>query len=217
MDASMDNDNKSSDSVRVSKVDYDSSTISPFGEIVEASTTHLLAQCHRLYTAPSLGDLVCTEEDNTAFSVVADVSTKSIDPSRRPLAMSQGQDTVDDIYNRHPQISRLLSTEISLIVVAHKIDGQLFRYLSPVPPKIHAQVSICKLEDVRALTMSLEFLSVLVTSSVGSPDDVIAAFLRIASVSHPDPKRFLVDAGKNIATLLAGDVHRLNALLRRIS
>lgn len=217
MDSKGDNDNKSSDSLRLSKIDSDSSNTALFGEIVEASTTHLLAQCHRLYTAPSLGDLVRTEEDSIIFSVVADISTKSIDPGRRPLAMSQGQDTVNDIYNRHPQISRLLSTEISLIVVAHKLEGQLFRYLSPVPPKIHAQVSICQFEEVRELTMSLEFLSVLVTSSVGSPDDVVAAFLRAASVSHPDPKRFLVDAGKYIATLLAGDVHRLNALLRRIS
>ena len=217
MDPSADNDNRSSDLVRVSKVNYDSSTISPFGEIVEASTTYLLAQCHRLYAAPSLGDLVRTEEDSTAFSVVADVSTKSIDPGRRPLAMSQGEDTVDDIYNRHPQISRLLSTEISLIVVAHKADGKLFRYLSPVPTKIHAQVSICQFEEVRELTMSLEFLSVLITSSVGSTDDVVAAFLRSASMSHPDPKKFLVDAGKHIAAILAGDVHRLNALLRRIS
>ena len=67
MDPSADNDNRSSDLVRVSKVNYDSSTVSPFGEIVEASTTYLLAQCHRLYAAPSLGDLVRTEEDSTAF------------------------------------------------------------------------------------------------------------------------------------------------------
>ena len=50
-----------------------------------------------------------------------------------------------------------------------------------------------------------------------APDDVIAAFLRLAGRCHPEPEGFLVDAGKKLAVLLAGQLQRLNGILRRLS
>ena len=56
----------------------------------------------------------------------------------------------------------------------------------------------------------------LVSSQVGSPDDVTASFLRLASRSLEDSHGFLVKAGKELATLLGGQLPRLNGLLKRL-
>ena len=39
---------------------------------------------------------------------------------------------------------------------------------------------------------------------------------RHAAQAHPDPRAFLVRAGKELAVLLAGEVSRLDTILRRI-
>ena len=47
-------------------------------------------------------------------------------------------------------------------------------------------------------------------------DEIIAACLRRAGSSHDDSRSFLIGAGKELAVHLAGELSRLNALLRRI-
>ena len=52
------------------------------------------------------------------------MSTRSIDPGRRPVAMGAGEETVEAVYDRNPQLNRLLSTEFRSLVVAHRRDGE---------------------------------------------------------------------------------------------
>jgi hypothetical protein len=47
-------------------------------------------------------------------------------------------------------------------------------------------------------------------------DEVIAAFLRYASLTHQVPHDFLVKAGKELACLLSSDVRRLDSILKRL-
>ena len=189
----------------------------PVGEVVQASTAEFAAQCHRLYDAPPLGALVRSGGDSPVYGIVAEVSTQSIEPGRRPMAMAEENDTVEAAYERNPQLGRLLSTEFRSIVAGHRSDGALRRYLAPLPPRIHTPVFLCNKAELLEFTRSLDFLSILVASPVGSQDDVTAAFLRTAGGAHPDPNSFLIEAGKEVATLLAGDGRRLNAVLRRLS
>ena len=88
------------------------------GEVVEASTTQIVAQCYELYTSPPLGSLVrCGTSDTTGedgdavYGIVYEVSTHSIDPGRRPIARGRDEDDEDAVYEANPQLSRLLSTE----------------------------------------------------------------------------------------------------------
>ena len=187
------------------------------GEVVQASTAEFAAQCHRLYDAPPLGTLVRTGGDSPIYGIVAEVATQSIEPGRRPMALAEEDDTVEAVYERNPQLGRLLSTEFRSIVAGHRSDGALLRYLAPLPPRIHTPVFRCDKNELLEFTRSLDFLSILVASPVGSQDDVTAAFLRTASGAHADPRSFLVEAGKEVAALLARDVRRLNAVLRRLS
>ena len=189
----------------------------PVGEVVEASTTGFLAQCRRLYEAPPLGSLVKSEGDGPVYGVVAEVMTQSIDPGRHPVAMGEEDETAEAVYSRNPQLSRLLSTEFRCVAVGHRAEGRLYRYLAPLPPKIHSSVYLCGPDEALELCASLDFLSVLLASPVGSPDDVTASFLRLAGRRHTDPSQFLVRAGKELATSLGGEMQRLNGLLRRLS
>ena len=189
----------------------------PLGEVVEASTTGFVTQCRRLYDAPQLGSLVTCGGDSPIYGVVGDVKTESLDPGRRPIAMGEEEDTEEAVYQRNPQLSRLLSTRFDSIAVGHRVDGQMHRYLAPLPPRIHAFVYRCASEQVLEFAASLDFLPTLLASPIGSPDDVIAAFLRQASINHPQPEGFLVAAGKELAALLSGQLQRLNGVLRRLS
>jgi hypothetical protein len=187
------------------------------GEVVEATTTEIVTQCHTLYVAPPLGAVVRTGGDRPIYGVVAEVSTRSIDPGRRPVAMGAGEESVEAVYNRNPQLNRLLSTEFRSLVVAHRREGRLNRYLAPLPPRIHDFVYSCGPGEVAALGEPLEFLPVLLSSPIGSPDEVTASFLRGASLSHAEPRDYLVTAGKELAVLLTGQLQRLNGILRRLS
>ena len=189
----------------------------PVGEVVEASTTGFLAQCRRLYEAPPLGSLVKSEGDGPVYGVVADVATQSIDPSRHPVAMGEEDETAEAVYSRNPQLSQLLSTEFRCAAVGYRAGERLHRYLAPLPPKIHSSIYLCGPDETRELCASLDFLPMLLASPVGSPDDVITSFLRLACRRHPEPSQFLVRAGKEIATSLGGEMQRLNGLLRRLS
>ena len=189
----------------------------PIGEVVQASTSEYLTQCHRLYDASPLGSLVKSGGDSPIYGVVDQVTTQSIDPGRRPTAVGERETTVEEVYKSNPQLNRLLSTGFRSIVVGHRADDQLRRYLAPLPPKIHELVYRCESAEVLEFSASLVFMPLLLAAPSSAPDEVIASFLRQASLSHPDPRGFLVHAGRELASLLAEQLQRLNGLLRRLS
>ena len=184
------------------------------GEVVEASTSRFLVQCHELYGAPPLGSLVRSE--GGVYGVVAEVTTQSLDPGRRAVAMGRGEDSAEAVYRRHPQLSRLMSTELEAVVVAHRNGEELSRFLAPTPPRIHEIVHACGGPELVEVAGDLELLPSLLASPAGSPDDVTAAFLRQVVQAHPDPERVRLEAGRRLAGLLPGQLHRLTGILKRL-
>ena len=187
------------------------------GEVVETSSTGFTTQCYRLYEAPPLGSLVRSGDEAAIYGIVHEVATRSMDPSRRPIPRGEEEDTEEAVYLSNPQLNRLLTTEFLSIVVGHRFNGQVRRELAPLPPRIHSFVYQCVGEEVQDFSSSLDFMPILLSAPISAPDDVIASFLRRASQSHPEPERFLVEAGRELAVSLGGDVQRLNNVLRRLS
>ena len=187
------------------------------GEVVETSSTGFNTQCYRLYEAPPLGSLVRSGDEAPIYGIVHEVATRSMDPSRRPIPRGEEEDTEEAVYLSNPQLSRLLTTEFVSIVVGHLVNGQVRRELAPLPPRIHSFVYQCVGEEVQGFSSSLDFMPILLSAPISAPDDVIASFLRQASQSHPEPERYLVEAGRKLAVSLGGDVQRLNNVLRRLS
>jgi hypothetical protein len=187
-------------------------------EVIEASSAEFMAQCYKLDQAPPLGSLVKTKDKHLEiYGVVYNVETHSLDPGRRVVARGENMKSEDEIFRVNPQLARLLSTDFKVLVVGHVQGKSLYHYLPPKPASIHGFVYTCRLEEVRAFTQSLDFLSLLVDVRLPIPgDEVTAACLRYASQAHPDPQVFLVKAGKELACMLSSDAKRLNSLLKRI-
>ena len=96
-------------------------------------------------------------------------------------------------------------------------DGVLRQGLPPLPPHIHSFVYRCHRSETEAFTRRLDFLRLLLTGAGPAADEVVTACLVQVAAANPDRRGFLVRAGKMLASELAGELPRLNALLGRIS
>lgn len=187
------------------------------GEVVEANTVEFVAQCYELHRAPPLGSLVKTTTPGETYGIVYNAATSSLEPGRRPVARGRGETREEDIYRANPQLAKLFRTDFNAVVVGHREGDLLHHYLPPWIALIHSFVYLCELEEVKEFTQHLDFLSLLLSAPLSIPnEELVAASLRYASQASPDPRKFLVGAGKELASLLGGEPHRLNAILRRI-
>lgn len=187
------------------------------GEVVEASTTEFTTQCYRLYEAPPLGSLVRSGDASPVYGIVYEVATRSMDAARHPIPRGEDEESEEEVYLNNPQLNRLLLTEFHAMVVGYQSSDGIRRYLAPLPLRIHSFVYQCDGDELREFSSSLDFLPIILSAQISAPDDVIASFLRQASESHPDSQRFLVGAGKELAVYFAGQLQRLNNVLRRLS
>jgi hypothetical protein len=185
-----------------------------FGEVVKASVDGLIGQCHRLYDAPALGTLVRAGDD--VYAAVSGVTTSSLDPTRRVIARGAEAASESEIYAEHPQLERLLRTDVTLQVLGYRESGEARQYLPPLPPRIHAFLYVCPPDEVRWFMERLEFVPLLVHGGFPAGDDVLAGVLRQAAASFDVPGDFLRRAAKAVAVQLSTDTARLSAVLRRL-
>ena len=188
------------------------------GEVIEASTTAFVAQCYELYQLPSLGSLVKTRDlPVELYGIVYSATTTSLEPGRRPIARGRDEASEEEIYRSNPQLSQLLKSEFSALVVGHKQGDELHHYLPPQPARVHSFVYRCPAEEVKAFGQSFGFLSILVNAHLPvSVEELVSACLRQMSQAYEDRHSFLVAAGKELAILLSGRYNQLKAILGRI-
>ena len=91
------------------------------GEIIETSTVGFWAESATLHDLPPLGALVsvAVPEVGILYGVVAFGQTAGIDEGRR--AVRRGNDEVFDgaIYDRHPELTRILRTTFRVVTVGY--------------------------------------------------------------------------------------------------
>ena len=187
-------------------------------EVIEASTTEFVAECYQLYGLPPLGALVKTVDGTTeVHGIVCNETTASVEPGRRPIARGRNESSEEAIYRANPQLTKLLRSEFTAIVVGYRQGELLHHYLAPVPARIHGFVYLCPAEEVRDFSRSFDFLNVLLNTRQPVPvEEVIGAALRQMSRAHEDPRSFLVSAGKGLAVMLGNDFNRLRVVLGMI-
>lgn len=196
-----------------------SGTAEKIGEVIEASTTGFVAQAYVLHEAPAFGSFVhAGDGEIEVIGVVANARTGSVDPGRRPVARGQDEEDEEEIYRHNPELREILRTEFAAVVVGYRdSDGSFVQRLPRRPPRLHAFVHACPTEDVAAFSDNLDFLPSLLSGSGKVPaDELVAACLREASTARGGDRAFLVRAGKELANLLANDLNRLSAVLRRM-
>ena len=186
------------------------------GEVIESSTTEFTTQCRELYSSPALGSLVVSGSNDLVYGVVSHVTTKSLDPGRRPRVMGEGDETEDDIYSKNPQISRLLCTEFTSIAIGYENGGNVYQYMPPHPPKIHALVSKPNCDQINRFVNTLKFVSIMIDSKFPAADETLVAFAREISLDVQDVNDFRISLGREISRLLSADTQRLTNILSRI-
>lgn len=186
------------------------------GEVVEATSTSFVAQCYRLYDAPPLGSLVRSGTP-PLYAVVSRVSTGPLDASRPVLARGESAASEEEVFRENPQLERLLTSRFDALIVGHRVGEEDRHFLPPLPPRVHSFVHICCPAEVARFTSHLDLLHLLLNSGVPAVDEVVGACLRQAAAAHADPGEFLLAAGKALAGELAGDLPRLQAILRRVA
>ena len=185
--------------------------------MVEANSASFVAQCYRLYTAPPLGHLVRAGSP-AIFGVVRRIATEPLDPARPVLARGEGMASEEEVYRENPQIARLLTSRFDALIVGHQTDQGQQQHLPPLPPRVHSFVHPCADQEIVQFTTCLDFLRLLVTAAGPAVnEEVIGACLSRVIAAHPNREEFRVRVGKALATELAGELPKLNAILRRIS
>jgi len=116
------------------------------------------------------------------------------------------------------QFVRPIPIEIRALSVGyHNGDGYVYD-LPPQPPMTLADIHGLTTAEVRRFTESFGFLPLVLAAPQLPTDSLLAASFRHASLARPEAERraFLVRAGRECARLLAGDLARLNNLVRSL-
>ena len=195
------------------------------GEVIESSTIGFTAGAYELLAAPPFGALVRAQaraEGMAIFGLVYDIRTGSKEPGGRALVRGrtyEGRELYDaEIYHEHPDLAEVLQTEFSAITVGFVEDGASYQYLPPHPPPVHYSVYECRGEELASFAAHTDFFRTLLFASHIPSDELLAAVIRAAARTYPPDagRAYLVQAGREVASLLKDDYDRLTAILRRI-
>lgn len=150
------------------------------------------------------------------------------DPLVRELVMSAN---IDNSTLMDQRDNRMVPVETCVINVGYMLERQtMIHSLPPRPPLSLTEVELCSVEEVVAFTSSFDFFRLVLNAGDVSPDDLLATALRYAADDHyraAYPREgetaalerrytFLVEAGRELARMLANDTRRLAHILALI-
>ena len=192
-----------------------STEIFQVGKVISASNARFAVGCRLLRSqVPTFGALVKVEAEDRVkiLGLIRDVQLLD-DPLIRQVAVmaEERPEVIADQYQR------LLPIEVHVQVVGHRCGNQWCHWLPPQPPMSLEQVVTCTDEELRDFTQRFDYFRLVMDSRDPFADELLAANLRNAAKARDAAGHgFLVDAGRELARLLAMDLPRLDALLRRI-
>jgi len=138
------------------------------------------------------------------------------DPLVRQLVLAEA---VSEETIRDQRQHRIAPVEMSVISIGYRdLDGRVRQALPPRPPISLAPVFLCSDSESREVTRFFDYFR-LVLSAPGVPSEqLLAANLVRAAQTRPADEQydFLIEAGREAARLLSGDMARLDNLLRLI-
>ena len=187
---------------------------SPIGEVIESTTSELTVQCWELHASPPFGSFVRADSEPPVFGLVSNVTTRSVEPNRRPAAYRK---TAEELMMEQPQIFELLKTEFEALVIGYVGSPAIRQTLPPQPPRIHTFVRPCSTEETKQFTDHWDFLRSILSASKAPTDELIIAAMRKAFEAHNRDMAYLVKTGKELSRLVRDDYDRLHSIIRRVA
>ena len=187
----------------------------PVGRVLRSSTSGFAIGCRVLKEdVPEFGAFVKVTQGNALIiGLIYDVQFVD-DPLVRQII------TADSMPPelRLDQSQRLAPIEISVLVAGFTREDKVYQHLPPQPPATLDEITTCAPGQVIAFTKQFTFLRTILNAQDAPADELVAACLRLAAAARPESERrtFLLNAGRELARLLANDPVRLEGILRRI-
>jgi len=194
------------------------------GRIIRSSTARFAVGCQVLRPqVPVFGSLVQVPAfsagkvrapgDDEIYGLIHDVMMED-DPFVRQMAVL---DDVRPEFVEDQRRNRQVPIEVGVLVVGYRHDGRIYHRLPPQPPLSLDVIYTCPAEELVVFTERFDYFRLVLDCRDLPADELLAANLRYAAKARGAAGRdFLVDAGRELARLLAIDLTRLDSILRRM-
>lgn len=149
------------------------------------------------------------------IGVIYDINIED-DPLARQLA---SMENVPEEQILDGQQNRQIPVEFSVLTLGHH-DGVLLRQtLPPRPPLTLEPIHFLAAQDLIAFTENYRYLHAIAMTESIPVDDLLTASVHEATTVRPESEqaRYLLGAGRMLARILSGDLHRLEQILGVLS
>ena len=186
------------------------------GRIIRSSTTRFAVGCQVLRPqVPAFGSLVKVPAVgcDQIYGLIHDVRMED-DPFVRQVAVSDNAppEAIED-----QRQNRQVPIEVGVLVVGYQQDGAIYHRLPPQPPLSLDVLRTCTPEELVTFTERFDYFRLVLDNRDLPADEMLAANLRAAAEARGSGEQsFRLSAGRELARLLAMDLYRLDAILRRI-
>ncbi len=187
------------------------------GRVLRASTRSFAFGCQVMQpNVPTFGAFVRADGRTPGaaiYGLIYDVVVEDDLLVRRVIVADPPEEVVRDQQN-----NRQVPIEVSVLAVGCREGGRIVHAVPPQPPVTMDYLYQCGPAELVEFTRRFDYFRLVLDAPEVPADELLAASLRAAAAARPPAEReeFLVEAGRELARLLAGDLLRLDGLLRRL-
>jgi len=187
------------------------------GRVLRASSQGFVVGCEVMQPdIPQFGSFVraaSASPGNAIYGLIYDVSLEDDLFVRHFIGSDTDAEVIED-----QRKNRQVPIETSVLMVGCCSGETIHHHLPAQPPMTLDWLYQCDQEEVQAFTARLDYLRLVLDAREAPADELLAASLRAAADARPEGARetFLIEAGRELARLLAGNPVRLEGLLRRL-
>jgi hypothetical protein len=166
---------------------------------------------------PLFGSLVrAAVGDASVYALVYEVMIFD-DPFVRQVVAAEStlaEEKIQDMRQR-----RQVPVEVTALSIAYTQAGSIYQRIPPRPPGALQRIYACSDEEVRVALDERDYFRNVLSAPQVPADELLAASLREAARCQlpGGGNQYLLEAGRELAALLAADLPRLDAILRRIA
>ena len=187
------------------------------GRVLQASTRGFAIGCAVMRPdVPAFGSFVRAERKASGeviYGLIYDVSVEDDPFVRQFIGANPPEEVVLD-----QRENRQVPIEVRVLAVGCTAGDGVRHRLPTQPPVTLDWLYQCSADEIRAFTQRFDYFRLVLETREIPADELLAASLRAAAAARPKQRResFLVEAGRELVRLLAGDPTRLEGLLRRL-
>jgi len=187
------------------------------GRVLRASTRGFTIGCAVMQPdIPAFGSFVRADgatPHSAIYGLIYDVSLEDDPFVRQFISANPPEEVVRD-----QRQNRQVPIEVSVLTVGCADGEHIYHCLPAQPPITLDWLYQCDEEEVRAFTARFDYFRLVLEARETPADELLAASLCFAAAARPEEERagFLTEAGRELSRLLAGDMVRLEGLLRRL-